>query len=80
MSDTIFVRDANALELTVSQYITEGYVVENKSGTGATLSKKKKFSWGWAILGFLFCIIGLAVYAIIYGVQKDKFVNVRVKQ
>ena len=46
---------------------------DDKTDMSATLVKSKQFSIPIAILGFLFCIVGLALYAIIYACQKEQF-------
>ena len=64
------------METSISGYIACGYVVMNKTETSAMLVKKKQFSIPVAIIGFLFCIVGLALYAIVYACQKDQFLEI----
>ena len=75
---TEMVADERALELTVAGYVAQGFMVVNRTGSAATLRKPKQFNVPLAILGLLFCGIGLLVYAIVYNGQTDQVVEIRV--
>jgi hypothetical protein len=68
-----------AMEQAITSYITQGFVVVNKTPTSATLSKKKEFSVLWAVIGFLICVLPLLIYLIMYAAQKDKVVEIIVQ-
>ena len=72
------VADERALEQAVAGYVAQGFMVVNRTGSSATLRKPKQFNIPLAILGFLFCGVGLLVYAIVYSTQSDQVVEVRV--
>ncbi|MBL0314040.1 MAG: hypothetical protein IPP78_15370 [Holophagaceae bacterium] len=48
----------------------------NKTETSTLLIKKKEFSIPIGIIGFLFCFIGLGIYAIVYACQSDEVVEI----
>jgi hypothetical protein len=68
-----------AMEQAITSYITQGYVVVNKTATTATLMKKKEFSALWAVIGFLICVLPLLIYIIIYAMESDKVVEIVVE-
>jgi hypothetical protein len=67
-----------AMEASITSYISDGYVVVNKTATSATLIKRKQFSTLWAVIGFLVCVVPLLVYLIVYASQKDKVIEITV--
>jgi hypothetical protein len=68
-----------AMEQAITSYITQGFVVVNKTSSSVTLSKKKEFSVLWAVIGFLICLFPLLIYIIWYAVQTDKVVEIIVQ-
>jgi hypothetical protein len=68
-----------AMEQAITSYITQGFIVVNKTPTSVTLSKKKEFSVLWAVIGFLVCLFPLLIYIIWYAVQTDKVVEIIVQ-
>lgn len=75
---TEMVVDERELELAVAGYVAQGFMVVNRTGGSATLRKPKQFNVPLAILGALFCGVGLLVYAIVYSSQSDQVVELRV--
>jgi hypothetical protein len=75
---TTTVGSARELEVAVAEYSTRGYFLVNKTDTMAMLRKPKEFNVLIAILGFLFCVVGLVIYAIVYSMQSDQVVEIRV--
>lgn len=73
----VTVNDRAAFEQSINSYIAQGYAVSNKGAASAILTKKKQFSIPIAIIGFLFCGIGLVIYAVAYACMKDKTVEIR---
>ena len=76
--ETVSVSSQKDLETTINSYVAQGYAVSNKTADSAVLTKRKQFSIPIAIVGFLLCILGLIIYAVIYSMQKDKVVTIRV--
>jgi hypothetical protein len=74
---TITVGDLRELEMTIANYSAAGFFLVNKTETSALLRKPKEFNVLLAILGLLFCVIGLIVYAIVYTMQQDEVVEIR---
>lgn len=70
------VDTVSAMESSITSYITQGYMVVNKTPTSATMIKRKQFSTLWAVIGFLVCVIPLLVYLIVYASQKDKVIEI----
>ena len=75
---TTTVASARELEMAIANYGSRGYLLINKTETSATLRKPKEFNVVIAILGFLFCVVGLVIYAIVYSMQSDQVVEIRV--
>jgi len=67
----VTVASKDQLENAISQYVGEGYLVANRTEKSATLHKPKKFNIVIGIIGFLCCVVGLIVYAIIYAMQPE---------
>jgi hypothetical protein len=65
-----------AMEQVITSYITQGFVVVNKTATSVTLSKRKEFSVLWAVIGFIVCILPLLIYLIVYATQSDQVVEI----
>jgi hypothetical protein len=68
------------MEVVISSFVTQGYVLANKTLTSATMIKTKQFNIIWAIIGFFFCLLPLIVYLIVYAGEKDKVAEIRVRQ
>jgi hypothetical protein len=62
------------LRYIVQTYTASGFVVASHDQTTVVLHRNKKFNVGLAIVGFLVCVIGLLVYAIVFACQKDESV------
>jgi hypothetical protein len=60
----------------ITSYIAQGYVLSNRTPTGATLFKKKEFSILWLVIGLILCLIPLIIYLIIYASESDKMVQI----
>lgn len=69
------VPDASALRVAMDQYLAQGYVVAAQDHQSSTMVRRKEFSVPIAIVGFLFCVIGLLVYLIVYSSQSDSMVR-----
>ncbi len=70
------VHTEHDMERSINSYIANGYMVMNKTSDSAILSKPKKFNVAIGIISFLFCVIGLCIYAIIYSCQSDEIVEI----
>lgn len=57
------------MELAITSYIAQGFVVVNKTAVSATLQKKKEFKLVWAVIGFLLCLLPLLIYLAVYAIQ-----------
>jgi hypothetical protein len=64
------------MEQTITSYIAQGFTVQSRTETSATMFKKKEFSVLWAVVGLLLCIVPLLVYLIVYATQKDQMVQI----
>jgi hypothetical protein len=69
--ERVTVSSKDQLDNAISQYVGKGFTVANRTEKSATMQKPKKFSIPIAIIGFLLCIVGLIVYAIIYSMQPE---------
>ena len=73
----IQVSNQGQMENAVRSYIAQGFVIANQTTTSTTMMKKKEFSVLWAIVGLVLCILPLLAYLIIYSVQSDQMVEIR---
>jgi hypothetical protein len=55
-------------------FISQGYVIANRTPTSITLFKRKEFSIPWLVIGFFLCLIPLLIYLIVYATETDKMV------
>jgi len=67
------------LEAEIAAATRAGWAVTTRTDTSATMIKKKKFSWVWAIIWFLLLFIGLLIYLIYYLTKKDQHLFVQVE-
>jgi hypothetical protein len=74
----VSVGSQEQLDQAISGYIAQGFVVMNRTATGATMFKKKEFSILWLVIGLLLCVVPLLVYLIVYATQQDQMVEIRV--
>lgn len=65
------------MEVMINTYIAHGFVLANRTPSGATLFKKKEFSIVWAVVGFFLCLLPLLIYLIVYASQSDQTVHVQ---
>jgi hypothetical protein len=79
MADVTAVRvgSENEMEMAIASYISQGFVLSNRSPSGATMFKKKEFSILWLVVGFILCVVPLLVYLIVYAAQSDKMVQIQ---
>jgi hypothetical protein len=78
-SQPLVVANPKDLEQAITNYTLQGFMVVTKSDEKAILRKPKQFNMVLGVIGFLFCGVGLLVYAIIYSMQSDKVVEIRVR-
>jgi hypothetical protein len=76
---SVSVGSPEQLEVTITQYIAQGYTMASRTPTSATLVKKKEFNVVWAIIGFFLCLLPLLIYCIVYATQKDLMVEIKVQ-
>jgi len=74
---TVAVGDPRELEMTIANYSAAGFLLVTKTETSALLRKPKQFNVLLAVLGALLCLVGLIVYVIVYAMQEDEVVEVR---
>lgn len=78
-SRVLVVPNSKDLEQTTTSYTTQGFMVVNKTDEVAVLRKQKQFNMLLGVIGFLFCGVGLLVYAIVYSMQSDSVIEIRVR-
>jgi hypothetical protein len=71
------VGSENEMEMAIASYISQGFVLSNRSPSGATMFKKKEFSILWLVVGFVLCVVPLLIYLIVYASQSDKMVQIQ---
>lgn len=78
---TVTVASASDVDSTITSYLAQGFVVSNRTDTGATLQKHKKFNLG-ALLLLLIPFIGwaaLIVYIAMFAMKPNaEVVNVAI--
>jgi hypothetical protein len=60
------------LEEEITQYMSEGFFVRQRTAYTAQLVRTKKFSFIWALLWFLVFGVGIIVYLIYYAAKQDE--------
>jgi hypothetical protein len=73
----IDVAEPEQMQLHISQLISQGFVVANQNNRSITLVKRKRFSIAWLIIGFFLFMFPLFIYLIVYALQKDQIVEIR---
>jgi hypothetical protein len=63
------------MEQWITSYIAQGFMLSNRTPTGATLFKKKEFSILWLVIGLLLCVFPLIIYLIVYAAESDKMIQ-----
>lgn len=76
----ITVRNEQELETEIARLVMTGFTPVNRTPQSAVLVKRKQFNVALGVLGFLFCVVGLAVYAIIFAMQKDQMIEIRIER
>lgn len=74
---TIVVATNAELETLIVRYVSTGFVATNRTSTEVVLIKKKEFSIPMLIIGLLLCVIPLILYLIVYALQQDQIVILR---
>ena len=65
------------IDQAIRGYIAQGFVVMNRTRVSATMFKKKEFSILWLVVGLILCVIPLLIYLIVYAIQSDQMVEIR---
>ncbi len=76
-NQVITVRSKSEMEQRVNQYLVNGYTVAGQSSDSTILRKPKEFNIFLGALGFFLCVIGFFVYLLIYSMQKDRVIEIR---
>lgn|GEM_PF-1965089 len=74
---TVNVATRGQVEQTVMSYVAQGFTVSTQTDDTTTLYKKKEFNVVWAVIGFFACVIPLIIYCIVYSMESDQMVVVR---
>jgi hypothetical protein len=73
----INVTEPEQMQLEITRLVSAGYTVANQSDRSVTLVKRKQFSIPILIIGFFLCLLPLIIYLIVYAMQKDQIVEIR---
>jgi hypothetical protein len=73
----VAVATPEQMDQTISSYIAQGFTVMNRGATTTTMFKQKEFKVIWAVIGFLLCLLPLLVYLIVYALEKDQMVEIK---
>lgn len=65
----ITVSSRTQLDNSISQYIAKGFTVANRSERSVTMQKPKQFSIPIALIGLLFFVAPLVIYAVFYAMK-----------
>lgn len=74
----VAVESAEALGRSIDHYVVQGYAVQQRTATGATLLKPKQLNVPIVVVSALLCIIPLVVYLIVFANQSDQVVVISV--
>lgn len=76
-ASTLQVHSAQELESAVTNYVALGFVVSNRTPDSVVMYKRKEFNVVWAIVGLVLCLLPLLIYLIVYAVERDQMVEIR---
>jgi len=62
----VTVSTAPEIDTAILSYVTQGYVLLQRTPTSAVIQKKKEFEVAWAIVGFFVCLVPLVIYLLYY--------------
>jgi hypothetical protein len=73
----IEVNEPEQMQLEITRLVSDGFTVASQNDRSVTLVKRKQFSIPILIIGFFLCVIPLIIYLIMYAMQKDQIVEIR---
>ena len=65
----ITVASKTQLDSSISEYIGKGFIIANRNERSVTMQKPKQFSIPIALIGLLFFVFPLVVYAVFYAMK-----------
>ena len=71
------VNEPEQMQMEITRLVSSGFTVANQNNRSVTLVKRKQFSIPILIVGFLLCVVPLLVYLVVYAVQSDQIVEIR---
>jgi hypothetical protein len=71
------VHSAQELESAVTNYVALGFAVSNRTPDSVVMYKRKEFNVVWAIVGLVLCLLPLLIYLVVYAVERDQMVEIR---
>jgi hypothetical protein len=74
---TVAVGDPRAFEAAIADHSARGFFLVTRTDTSALMRKPKQFNALLAVLGALLRLVGLLIYAIVYAMQQDEVVQIR---
>jgi hypothetical protein len=75
---TVSVTTPDQMREVATGYVAQGFVVSTQTETSTTMFKKKEFNILWAVIGFFLCLLPLLIYCIVYAMESDQMVIIRV--
>jgi hypothetical protein len=75
---TVSVTTAEQMREVATGYVAQGFVVSTQTDVSTTMFKKKEFNVIWAVIGFFLCLIPLLIYCIVYAMESDQMIVIRV--
>ena len=75
---TVSVATPDQMREVVLGYVAQGFVVSTQTEASTTMFKKKEFNVLWAVIGFFLCLLPLLIYCIVYAMETDKMVVIRI--
>ena len=73
----LVVHDELQLTQTINTYVMQGFIVASRDAHSVTMIKRKQFNVVWAVVGFFFCLLPLLVYLVVYSMEQDQVVMIR---
>jgi hypothetical protein len=70
--------DQNDLTNRINMYVMGGFAVASREPDCVTLVKRKEFKIVWAVVGFFLCLLPLLIYLVVYALESDQVVMIRV--
>jgi hypothetical protein len=76
-ANQVVVHNEAHLSSVIDGYVMQGFAVASRDAASVTMVKRKTFNVVWAVIGFFLCLLPLLIYLIVYSLEQDQVVFIR---